>query len=62
MCTFAIPLEKIAGFFSEIIEKTEGKYKKQVPNNKKIESVNSKKLNEARNKEIYKEEFDPGSG
>jgi len=39
--TFAIPLEKMSGIFYrpaqaqgtvEIIEKTEGKYKKQVPN------------------------------
>ena len=28
---FAVPLEKIAGFFTEFIEKTERKYKKQVP-------------------------------
>ena len=62
MRTFAIPLEKMSGIFYrpaqvqgtvEIIEKTEGKYKKQVPNKQKIESVNSKRLNEARKIKKY---------
>ena len=58
---FAVPLEKIAGFFTEFIEKTERKYKKQVPrkDNRSRASISRQR---ARNIRIYKEEFDPGSG
>ena len=71
MRTFAIPLEKMSGIFYrpaqaqgtvEIIEKTEGTYKKQVPN--KIDRERQfNTIEEGQEiKKIYKEEFDPGSG